>query len=94
MRLRQAVLHPTLVLSRLTSNIEANKGKHRTEAEQEGDLDEESIKDLITGYTAANGADAKALLASLGKDDDLEAEGQCMICLDVSRSARQNAGQR
>ena len=51
MRLRQAVLHPGLVLSRLAHNLEEKKKlKGRSLADLEGDLDDESIKKLIGNY--------------------------------------------
>ena len=86
MRLRQAVLHPSLVLKRLASNLEANKGKDRTEEEEAGDLDDEAIKKLITDYATAGGAYTKSALDDILQGDDadeIEVAGQCMICLDV-----------
>lgn len=88
MRLRQAVLHPSLVLKRLSSNLEANKGKDRTEEEEAADIDDEAIKKMITDYATAGGAFAKSALDDIlqgDEEDVIEFVGQCMICLDVSR---------
>ncbi|ORY91570.1 SNF2 family N-terminal domain-domain-containing protein [Leucosporidium creatinivorum] len=87
MRLRQAVLHPQLVLNRLNANLKANSLlKNRTAAQKEGDLDEKSIRDLILQYGGAadgRGSYAKGVLEGLlGEGEDGEEEEMCMVCLD------------
>lgn len=92
MRLRQAVLHPHLVLKRLVSNLKANKAiKGRSALELQGDLDEDAIRKMIVGYGEdGDGSYAKGVLEGiLGEGDDKDDEGEiepCMICMDVSRA--------
>lgn len=89
MRLRQAVLHPQLVLNRLNTNLKANSLlKGRTAAQKEGDLDEKAIRDLIVQYGGAadgRGSYAKGVLEGMLGEGDGEEE-MCMVCLDVSWS--------
>lgn len=83
MRLRQAVLHPSLVLKRLSQNLEANKKlKGRSASDRAGDIDEEAIKALISGYGKGGGLDA--LL-----DDDDQQSQECAVCFDVSLPLKQ-----
>ncbi|KAL8292853.1 hypothetical protein RQP46_000547 [Phenoliferia psychrophenolica] len=85
MRLRQAVLHPSLVLKRLVQNLEASKkltGKSKDEIQ--ADVEEEVIRKLIARFTESRyhgGASQKAVdvLALAGADAD--APG-CAICFD------------
>lgn len=73
MRLRQAVLHPSLVLKRLKENLEQNKKlKGRSSADKATDLDEQDIQELIEKYG--------------GLEVDDEETRECAICFDVSFS--------
>ncbi|GAA6061262.1 hypothetical protein JCM10212_000703 [Sporobolomyces blumeae] len=93
MRLRQAVLHPTLVLKRLKENLAA-KGVRRslTDAELEvdltsGELDEVGIRKMIENYASSKnggaGSDAlQELLAPKEEADPLDSDTECMLCLE------------
>jgi DNA repair protein RAD5 len=91
-RLRQAVLHPTLVLKRLNLNIkEQRKAKGRSAEERAADQDLDSIKSLIDRYATGSGSqdDRELSLASSqvmeelleGGDDDAS---ECLVCQEVS----------
>lgn len=68
----------------------ANKNlKGRSSADREGDLDDEAIKKMITGYAGSvEGTDAtqvvKGLLDAELEDEDLATD--CMLCLDVAEA--------
>lgn len=87
MRLRQAVLHPSLILKRLTENLKAASKLSRTKEEKAVDIDETAIANLIRGYAAGeqNLAGEGFLRELLDKSED-EGEGQieCAVCEDVS----------
>lgn len=89
MRLRQAVLHPELVLKRLAHNLEEKKKtKGRSRADLDGDLDEESIKKLIGNYGKRgeeSGAYQSQVLQDLlaSQDADEEEAAECVICMEV-----------
>lgn len=88
MRLRQAVLHPGLVLKRLSQNLAANKKlKGRTKAEKLADVEEEGIKLLIESYGGRVQSSSKA---GEGTVDDTEEDpvDDCIICLEVSPDSR------
>jgi len=98
MRLRQAVLHPTLVLKRLKENLAA-KGKARKAATDDDDdldlthgmLDDTAIQKLIERYSASKdgeGPDEKLLqelLEPKEEGDAVEDDSECMLCMEVSR---------
>ena len=99
MRLRQAVLHPTLVLKRLKENLAA-KGKARKAADNDDDddldlthgmLDDTAIQKLIERYSASkdgSGPDEKLLqelLEPQEEGDAVENDSECMLCMEVSR---------
>lgn len=88
MRLRQAVLHPTLVLKRLVQNLATSKKEGgRSKADRALDAEDEAIKRLISRFSesryqpgsAQNGSDELMLL-----DDEDEDVPECSLCLDVS----------
>ncbi|GAA5863251.1 hypothetical protein JCM1840_002523 [Sporobolomyces johnsonii] len=89
MRLRQAVLHPTLVLKRLKENLAA-KGKTLTADDDDelalaGDLDESAIQKLIERYSATKeGTYASGVLKELlePKAEGEGGEGECMLCME------------
>ncbi|GAA5920015.1 hypothetical protein JCM1841_000379 [Sporobolomyces salmonicolor] len=89
MRLRQAVLHPTLVLKRLKENLAA-KGKALTSDDDDelalvGDLDESAIQKLIERYSATKeGTYASGVLRELlePKAEGDGGEGECMLCME------------
>lgn len=80
MRLRQAVLHPMLVLQNIT-RAEAQGGKAETMAELV------SIRDLITRYSSGESKFEAEALRELEKavaSGDIESEDQeCPVCFDV-----------
>lgn len=88
MRLRQAVLHPHLVLGRLSLNLaQKKKEKGRSAIELAGDADEESIKQLLTNY-AGNVEDSEeeaqmsqsvTAILNPGKES-----AYCVVCFEVS----------
>ena len=84
MRLRQAVLHPTLVLKRLTDNLAEAKGKAKTKAEREVEVDEGEIAKMIENYAKGEGGNEKLIQEMLDRDDGVGEVQECEICLDVS----------
>ncbi|BGP07126.1 DNA helicase rad5 [Rhodotorula toruloides] len=95
MRLRQAVLHPSLVLKRLKENLRA-KGLNRTAIDddpiaQAGELEETAIQRLIERYTAGLASQGVAegtqdaideLLEVKDEGDADEAGIECMLCME------------
>ncbi|KAM0747434.1 hypothetical protein T439DRAFT_305206 [Meredithblackwellia eburnea MCA 4105] len=78
MRLRQAVLHPSLILKRLLQNLnESKNNKKRCASDIEAEKEEMEIYKLIAQYSENVGA----LTA-----DEIE-EKACNICEDLSASA-------
>lgn len=105
MRLRQAVLHPSLVLKRLKENLRA-KGVNRTAIEddpvaQAGELEETAIQRLIERYTAGLASEDLAEGTQDAIDEMLEvkdeggadeAEAECMLCMEVRRPLPSDGG--
>lgn len=103
MRLRQAVLHPSLVLKRLKENLRA-KGLNRTAIDddpiaQAGELEETAIQRLIERYTAGLASQGVAegtqdaideLLEVKDEGDADEAGIECMLCMEVRRRLLSN----
>lgn len=81
-RLRQAVLHPLLVLKRLNMNIEAKKKiKGRSAAEKAGDVEDDTIKALLDDYAAGSDSkDMEVLLRGTAEQEEME---ECLICHEV-----------
>ncbi|KAI5480346.1 hypothetical protein MNV49_000921 [Pseudohyphozyma bogoriensis] len=82
MRLRQAVLHPQLVLKRLAQNVAESKRKNRTDAERAADLEDASIVKLITNY----GGGSAQTVDELSQEVEAEEEEECCICHDVAET--------
>ncbi|GAA5955129.1 hypothetical protein JCM3765_003203 [Sporobolomyces pararoseus] len=86
MRLRQAVLHPTLVLKRLKENLVAQGGRRPLDSDQGERVDDFAIQKMIEQYSRGkNGSDEviESLLESKEEGDVLEDdESECMICLE------------
>lgn len=92
MRLRQAVLHPSLVLKRLKENLRAAGIKKRsalvvddTDADEHEDV---AIERLIERYMrgAKSGKEAERAIEELLQpkgEPDAEGEGECMLCMEV-----------
>lgn len=87
MRLRQAVLHPTLVLKRLTDNLAEAKGKSKTKAEREVQVDEGEIAKMIQNYAKGEGGNEALIQEMLDRDEGVGEVQECEICLDVSRAS-------
>ena len=96
MRLRQAVLHPTLVLKRLKENLAA-KGKSRLTADNDdsapaaGELDEAGIQKLIERYAATKDGGSTidildGLLEPKEEGDPLENDTESLLCMEVCTS--------
>lgn len=86
-RLRQAVLHPTLVLKRLNLNIKERRGgKARTTEEKELDAEDAAIKKLLDRYAvgSGNGAGSQVIEELLAKGEDDNEVEECLICNEVS----------
>ncbi|TNY22091.1 SNF2 family N-terminal domain-containing protein [Rhodotorula diobovata] len=91
MRLRQAVLHPSLVLKRLKENLRAAGIKKRsalvvddTDADEHEDV---AIERLIERYMrgAKSGKEAERAIEELLQpkgEPDAEGEGECMLCME------------
>ncbi|KAK4698930.1 DNA repair protein RAD5, partial [Phenoliferia sp. Uapishka_3] len=82
MRLRQAVLHPSLVLKRLIQNLAASKKlKGKSKAENEADAEEEVIQKLIARFSESrlHGGGQVKVEQLAGADEDAP---QCLICFD------------
>lgn len=90
MRLRLAVLHPSLVLKRLLQNLaDAKAGNGRTKAERENDLDEAEIVKLITAYAKgeSDGPASQVMQDLLDRaSGDGEEDVQCGVCFEPSDS--------
>lgn len=87
MRLRQAVLHPSLVLGRLASNLAAKKKLKRSIEEKAEDDDEEIVRKLLVAYNDSTEDSGKnsAKIEELMDSDLAECEvSDCIICLEVS----------
>lgn len=87
MRLRQAVLHPSLVLKRLKENLRA-QGIKRAVADSElaDEHEDVAIERLIERYMrgAKSGKEAeKAIEELLEPKGEVEGEGECMLCMEV-----------
>lgn len=93
MRLRQAVLHPTLVLKRLKENLAA-QGKARKDADAgdlelaTSDLDDHAIQKMIEKYSASKDGSfgdevLEGLLEPKEEGDAVEDDSECMLCLEV-----------
>jgi DNA repair protein RAD5 len=96
MRLRQAVLHPTLVLKRLKENLAA-QGKARKDADADdleaatGGIDDYAIQKMIEKYSASKDGSfgdevLDGLLEPKEEGDVVEDDSECMLCLEVSLS--------
>lgn len=94
MRLRQAVLHPTLVLKRLKENLAA-QGKPRKNADVSdlelatANMDDYTIQKMIEKYSAAKDGSfgdevLEGLLEPKEEGDVVEDDSECMLCLEVS----------
>lgn len=94
MRLRQAVLHPQLVLKRLAQNLaEKKKLKGRTQSDIDGELDEEGIKKLLDSYSGTDKEEeggrregaypSQVLQALLDGDEEVD---ECVICFEALTS--------
>ena len=72
MRLRQCVLHPSLVLESLRKS-------------DSNDVDKTLITKMVAQY---NGPESKTMIESIlnsnGKDESETMANQCVVCLDVS----------
>lgn len=91
MRLRQAVLHPSLVLKRLRQNLEASKQQTgKSKEDKAADAEEEVIEKLLASFSA--GRYSSQVKASQLPDLDEDAP-ECCICSDV-RSLQLIAGSR
>ena len=81
MRLRQAVLHPSLLLKRIAQNLAEAKGKPKTDEEAAADAVEKGIQSLVEAY----GGMSKEETASLhSQTNELLATQVCAICFEVS----------
>jgi DNA repair protein RAD5 len=96
MRLRQAVLHPTLVLKRLKENLAA-QGKSRKAADTDdleiatGDIDDYAIQKMIEKYSASKDGTfgdevLEGLLEPKEEGDIVEDDSECILCFEVSVS--------
>lgn len=92
MRLRQAVLHPMLVLKKIKNPNDTDTEDEESAAFAKGDI-EEDIKELIAKYTAgAEDEDSVAyatqvlnkLLEEQSEGKETEEEEECPLCLSVS----------
>lgn len=94
MRLRQAVLHPQLVLKRLAQNLAEKKhAKARTQDDLDGDLDEEAIKKLLNSYSGTDGKEGSQAEGGAYQSQVLQAlldgeeeEDECVICFEAVTS--------
>ncbi|GAA5841303.1 hypothetical protein JCM9279_000609 [Rhodotorula babjevae] len=86
MRLRQAVLHPSLVLKRLKENLRAQGIKRAVADSDLADEHEDvAIERLIERYMrgAKSGKEAeKAIEELLEPKGEVEGEGECMLCME------------
>ncbi|GAA6004576.1 hypothetical protein JCM11491_002156 [Sporobolomyces phaffii] len=92
MRLRQAVLHPTLVLKRLKENLAA-QGKARRAADADdlelatGEIDDYAIQKMIERYSASKDGSfgdevLEGLLEPKEEGDIVEDDSECILCLE------------
>ncbi|GAA6046444.1 hypothetical protein JCM3770_004927 [Rhodotorula araucariae] len=91
MRLRQAVLHPSLVLKRLKENLRM-AGIKRTAIDDDapvplGEFEDIAIQRLIERYMrgAKSGKEAERAIEELlePKGEAEEGEGECMLCMEA-----------
>lgn len=94
MRLRQAVLHPSLVLKRLKENLRIKQAATNTGAPEEdmGEIEDVAIQRLIERYVAGSADAGSEKAASQVIDEMLEVSGskgaevdvgECMLCMEV-----------
>lgn len=96
MRLRQAVLHPSLVLKRLKENLRNRQAQGAGDAAEEmGQIEDVGIQRMIERYIAGAAEDDSEAAASQVVDDMLDVSsahgakpelGECMLCMEVSAS--------
>ncbi|KPV77426.1 uncharacterized protein RHOBADRAFT_51281 [Rhodotorula graminis WP1] len=86
MRLRQAVLHPSLVLKRLKENLRAQGIKRAVvDSELADEHEDVAIERLIERYMrgAKSGKEAeRAIEELLEPKGEVEGEGECMLCME------------
>jgi DNA repair protein RAD5 len=80
MRLRQAVLHPSLLLKKLAQNLAESKGKPKTDDEVIAEVAEKSIQSLVEAYGGISKDEVVNLLSQTAEPSLLG----CCICFEVS----------
>lgn len=79
MRLRQAVLHPSLLLKKLAQNLAESKGKPKTDDEVVAEVAEKSIQSLVEAYGGISKDEVVNLLSQTAEPSLLG----CCICFEV-----------
>lgn len=80
MRLRQAVLHPSLLLKRIAQNLAESKGKQKTDDEKVAEASEKNIQSLVEQY---GGASREEIINILSQTAEPSLLG-CCVCFEVS----------